>query len=205
MSRARAAVGSLVFFLVAPCVVAGLVPWWLTGWHRGSSSAGWLPVQLLGLALLLAATLVLVASFVRFVAEGIGTPAPVAPTEHLVVGGFYRYVRNPMYVAVVAAVVGQALLLVRPVLLGYAVVVLATVAAFVRGYEEPTLRRQFGAEYDDYRRAVPAWLPRRRPWSPGAGSAGASSPGAESPGASSPGASSPGTEPPGASSPPPLS
>jgi protein-S-isoprenylcysteine O-methyltransferase Ste14 len=105
-------------------------------------------------------------AFVGFVVEGVGTPAPVAPTRHLVVGGLYRYVRNPMYLAVLAAIVGQALVLGRPVLLLYAAAVGAAVLAFVRWYEEPTLARRFGAEYEAYRRAVPGWRPRLRPWEP---------------------------------------
>ena len=100
----------------------------------------------------------------RRVAEGRGTPAPVAPTERLVVGGLYRYVRNPMYLAVVAVIIGQGLALGQPVLLGYAAAVWLTVASFVRWYEEPTLARRFGAQYQAYRRAVPAWRPRVRPW-----------------------------------------
>jgi protein-S-isoprenylcysteine O-methyltransferase Ste14 len=168
VGRARAALGSAVFFLVAPGVVAGVLPWWLTGWRTGDlDGATWWPVHALGAILVVTAVAVLVSAFVRFVVEGLGTPAPVAPTERLVVGGLYRYVRNPMYLAVVAAVLGQALLLSRPVLLGYAALVLATVAAFVRGYEEPTLRQQFGPDYDAYRAAVPGWRPRRRPWTPG--------------------------------------
>ena len=103
-------------------------------------------------------------AFARFVVEGFGTPAPVAPTERLVVGGPYRYVRNPMYLAVGATIVGQALLLGRPILLLYAAAFAVVVLAFVRGYEEPTLAQQFGAEYEDYRRAVPGWRPRLRPW-----------------------------------------
>jgi protein-S-isoprenylcysteine O-methyltransferase Ste14 len=99
---------------------------------------------------------------VRFVVEGLGTPAPIAPTEHLFVGGLYRHVRNPMYLAVGAIIVGQALLIGRAVLLGYAALA-ATVAAFVRGYEEPTLARRYGFEYEAYRRAVPGWWPRRTP------------------------------------------
>ena len=106
-------------------------------------------------------------AFVRFVVEGFGTPAPVAAPERLVVGGVYRYVRNPMYVAVLAAIVGQSLLLGRLGLLLYAGVVWVAVAAFVRFYEEPTLTRRFGADYEAYRRAVPAWWPRLRPWEPG--------------------------------------
>jgi protein-S-isoprenylcysteine O-methyltransferase Ste14 len=110
---------------------------------------------------------VLVSEFARFVIEGIGTPAPVAPPEHLVVGGFYRHVRNPMYVAVTATIVGQAALLGQAGLLLYAAVFMAAVAAFVYGYEQPTLTERFGAEYDEYRRNVPAWWPRLRPWRPG--------------------------------------
>jgi protein-S-isoprenylcysteine O-methyltransferase Ste14 len=109
---------------------------------------------------------VLVHAFGRFVAEGRGTPAPVAPTERLVVGGLYRYVRNPMYLGVLAAIVGQGLLLGQLGLLAYAALVWVAVATFVQAYEEPTLHARYGAEYDAYRRAVPAWWPRLRPWRP---------------------------------------
>ena len=160
-SRARAALGSALFFAVAPAVVAGFVPWWLTGWEAGDTRPA---LQMLGAILVAAGTIVLLAAFVRFVVEGIGTPAPVAPTERLVVGGLYRHVRNPMYLAVGATIVGQALLLGRPVLLLYAAGFAAAVFAFVRGYEEPTLARQFGAQYEEYRGAVPGWWPRLRPW-----------------------------------------
>ena len=162
----RAAIGSAVFFLVAPAVVAGLVPWLLTDWNAGSASAWWLPLRIVGSLLVLGGVAVLVHAFARFVVEGRGTPAPVAPPDRLVVGGLYRYVRNPMYVAVVAAIVGQALLLWRPVLLVYAALVWVVVALFVRLYEEPELRRRFGDQYEVYCRAVPAWRPRRTPWQP---------------------------------------
>jgi protein-S-isoprenylcysteine O-methyltransferase Ste14 len=160
-SRVRSALGSGLFFAVAPGIVAGLIPWWLTGWETGAT---WLPLQVLGALLLVAGAIVLVEAFVRFVVEGIGTPAPVAPTQRLVVGGLYRHVRNPMYLAVGASIVGQALLLGRSILLLYAAAFAVIVVAFVRGYEEPTLARQFDADYEDYRRAVPGWWPRLRPW-----------------------------------------
>ena len=160
-SRVRNALGSGLFLVVAPGVVAGLIPWWLTGWEAGTTRP---PLQVLGAFLLVAGVIVLVDAFVRFVVEGIGTPAPIAPTQRLVVGGLYRHVRNPMYLAVGVTIVGQALLLGRPILLLYAAAFAAVVLAFVRGYEEPTLARQFGVEYEDYRRAVPGWWPRLRPW-----------------------------------------
>jgi len=161
--KSKAAVGTSLFFALAPGVVAGLVPWLLTDWEvrRGDTSSS---LRLLGLFLLAAGAGALVGAFVRFVVEGLGTPAPVAPTEHLVVGGLYRYVRNPMYLAVVATILGQAMLLGQPVLVVWAALVTAAVASFVLLYEEPTLSRRYGAEYDEYREAVPRWLPRPRPW-----------------------------------------
>jgi protein-S-isoprenylcysteine O-methyltransferase Ste14 len=162
--RPHAALGATVFFVAAPGVVAGLIPWWLTdGWRAGT--APW-PVRALGAVLLVAGVVVLIDAFVRFVREGGGTPAPVAPTERLVVGGLYRYVRNPMYVAVASVVVGQALLLGRWVLLAYVVVPLVATVAFVRFYEEPTLLDRYGDQYAAYRRAVPGWWPRLTPWTP---------------------------------------
>jgi protein-S-isoprenylcysteine O-methyltransferase Ste14 len=160
MRFAAAAAGSSLFFALAPGVVAGVVPWWLTGWD---AEPVWPGLRVLGALVVVAGAAVLVHAFARFVAEGVGTPAPVAPTQHLVVGGLYRWVRNPMYVAVVACVAGQALLLGRVVLAAYAAALLALFMTFVRGYEEPTLRRQFGSEYDSYRRAVPGWWPRVPP------------------------------------------
>ena len=162
MRTLRAALGSALFLLVAPGVAAGLVPWLLTGWDSSDPPA-WLAV--LGAALVAAGAGALLHAFARFVVEGTGTPAPVAPTDRLVVGGLYRHVRNPMYVAVVATIVGQALLLGRPWLLAYAAALWLVFAAFVKGYEEPTLSARYGEQYAAYRRAVPAWWPRLRPWS----------------------------------------
>ncbi len=158
-SRLAATLGSLVFLVVAPGTVAGLVPWLITGWR---STDPWLGLQVLGVVLIALGAGVLLSAFGRFALEGIGTPAPLAPTETLVVSGLYRHVRNPMYLAVAATIVGQALLLGQPILLPYALIFLAVVAAFVKLYEEPVLSRRYGAQYDEYRRAVPAWRPRVR-------------------------------------------
>jgi protein-S-isoprenylcysteine O-methyltransferase Ste14 len=167
MRRSTAAVGSALFFLLAPGVVVGLVPWALTRWQVREPLPYWAPARMLGGVVLLAGVIVLVQAFVRFVVEGLGTPAPVAAPERLVVGGAFRYVRNPMYVAVLAAIVGQALLLGRLGLLVYAGGSWLVFAAFVRFYEEPALARRFGADYEAYRRGVPAWWPRLRPWEAG--------------------------------------
>lgn len=157
----RAATGSALFFIVAPGVVAGLIPWWITGWEVRSTLA---PIRIAGVILIAAGVMALVYSFVRFVVEGIGTPAPVAPTERLVVGGLYRHVRNPMYVAVLAIIIGQSLLLGQWSLIWYALVAGGAMAAFARFYEEPALARQFGSQYDLYKDNVPGWWPRVTPW-----------------------------------------
>ena len=162
--KARAAAGTLLFLVLAPGIVAGLVPWWLTGWDVRTPLPFWLPARIAGIVLLSGGVIVLLHAFVRFVVEGVGTPAPVAPTRRLVVGGLYRYVRNPMYLAVEAMILGQGLALGRVVLLLYGLLFAALVFAFVRAYEEPTLRRQFGEQYEQYRRSVPGWWPRRDPW-----------------------------------------
>ena len=159
-TRLKAALGSLLFLAVAPGVVAGLVPWWLTGWRSAHAVAP--PVAAAGVALVAVGAGALLHAFARFVAEGLGTPAPVAPTQQLVVGGLYRYVRNPMYLAVAATIVGQAMILGRPGLLVYALAFGVAVGAFVHLYEEPTLARRYGEQYEAYRRAVPGWWPRRR-------------------------------------------
>jgi protein-S-isoprenylcysteine O-methyltransferase Ste14 len=159
-SRAAAAFGSSLFFALAPGVVAGVVPWAVTGW---SGTPDWLGWRALGAVVTALGAAVLVQAFARFVREGIGTPAPVAPTQHLVVGGLYRWVRNPMYIAVVSCVLGQAGIFGSGALLAYGLLLMAVFFSFVRLYEEPTLRRRFGSEYEAYRRAVPGWFPRARP------------------------------------------
>jgi protein-S-isoprenylcysteine O-methyltransferase Ste14 len=146
MRRSTAAVGSALFFLLAPGVVVGLVPWALTRWQVREPLPYWAPARVLGGVVLVAGLIMLVQAFVRFVVEGLGTPAPVAAPERLVVG--------------------EALLLGRLGLLVYAGGTWLVFAAFVRFYEEPALARRFGADYEAYRRAVPAWWPRLRPWEP---------------------------------------
>jgi len=155
----RAAIGSVLFAAGQPGVVAFLVPFWITGGWEGPGAP--LPLVVVGWALLAAGIGALAHTIMRFVAEGVGTPFPAAPTEHLVVGGLYRYVRNPMYLAVGAVILGQAAVLGRWVLVVYAIAFGATVWSFVHWYEEPTLRDTYGGEYEEYRRSVPGWWPRR--------------------------------------------
>jgi protein-S-isoprenylcysteine O-methyltransferase Ste14 len=164
MTRPLAALGSLAFLLLAPGTVAGLVPWWLSGWRVQAPLLGLAAGRALGAALVVGGSAVLLDSFARFALRGLGTPAPVLPTRHLVVGGPYRHVRNPMYVAVVSAVLGQALLLGDRRVLAYAAALWLVFHLFVLGYEEPTLRRAYGAAYLRFCENVPRWVPRLRPW-----------------------------------------
>jgi protein-S-isoprenylcysteine O-methyltransferase Ste14 len=157
MAKVRAAVGSLMFLVVAPGVVAGLIPYWLTGWDSTGPPA---VLVVAGAVLVVAGAAVLLHAFARFVLEGVGTPAPVAPTQALVVGGAYRYVRNPMYLAVGSVILGEALLLGQPSLLAWLAVFALAVASFVHLYEEPTLSARYGDQYAAYCERVPRWLPR---------------------------------------------
>lgn len=163
--RKRAAIGTAAF-AVAPATAAGVVPWLLTRWEVAAPVPGGVPAQVAGALLIGAGAAVIANSFVHFAVEGLGTPAPFAPPKHLVVGGLYRYVRNPMYVSIAAAVAGQGLLLGQPKLFVALAIGAVPVAAFVRLYEEPALTRKFGAEYEEYCRNVPRWLPRLTPWRP---------------------------------------
>jgi len=164
MRKVLAIVGSAIFLVIAPGFVAGLAPWWISHWRIESSFVGMPLFRMIG-GLLLALGLVgLLDSFVRFAVQGGGTPAPVFPTRHLVATGLYRYVRNPMYVAVVSTILGQALIFGNVGLLEYGGLIWLLFHLFVLIYEEPTLWASFGSEYETFCAAVPRWIPRLSPW-----------------------------------------
>ena len=148
---------TLLFTILVPATVAGWIPLWL----RGNAPITDI-VALRGVSILLIAVGVAIylhTAFWGFALHGLGTPAPIAPTQKLVVRGLHRYVRNPMYMGVALVVLGQAVLFRSWHLLQYAVLFLIIVHLFVVFYEEPTLERQFGEEYEDYRKRVPRWIP----------------------------------------------
>jgi protein-S-isoprenylcysteine O-methyltransferase Ste14 len=158
----RPALGAVAFFILAPGTVAGLVPWLLSRGGPDPIRGGGLRVA--GGLLAAAGVASLVESFVRFVRQGRGTPAPQAPPKELVVSGQFRFVRNPMYLAILAIVLGQAAARGRLVLLAYAAALFGAFHLRVVRYEEPTLARQFGEAFENYRRHVPRWRPRRTAW-----------------------------------------
>jgi protein-S-isoprenylcysteine O-methyltransferase Ste14 len=121
-------------------------------------------LRLAGGALVLLGAVGLLDSFARFALQGVGTPAPIFPTRNLVVTGLYRYVRNPIYVAVVSTILGQGLFFGNVTLLEYGALVWFLFHLFVLAYEEPTLRATFGAEYRTFCAQVPRWIPRFTPW-----------------------------------------
>lgn len=165
-TRLTAAIGSMVFFVVAPGTVAGWIPYAISGWQMDPPLLGVAAMRPLGAILLAIGAAGLLDSFARFALQGRGTPAPIAPTDRLIVSGLYRYARNPMYISLISAIAGQALLFGDLNLLRYAAVVWVAVHTFVLVYEEPALRSQFGRSYEVYRAHVPRWLPRLRPWVP---------------------------------------
>jgi len=151
------ALRSILFFILAPGMVAGYIPLALLrgGPHVETGVLAWLapPLWVIGITILLW-------SFWNFLVQGRGTPAPIDPPKELVAVGFYRYVRNPMYVGVLAIILGHFLWFGYWNLLVYAVIVFLFFNAFVTYYEEPTLKRKFGAAYEDYLKRVPRWIPR---------------------------------------------
>ena len=159
-----AVLGTAAFLILAPGTVAGLIPWCISRWRQHPPFLGFAPFRALGILMIAAGIIVVLDSFARFALQGIGTPAPVFPTRHLVIDGFYRYVRNPMYVAVLAVILGQALLLGNLDLLAYAVFPWLAAHLFVLLYEEPALRKSFPIEYAVYCANVPRWIPRLNPW-----------------------------------------
>ncbi|MCC6167844.1 MAG: isoprenylcysteine carboxylmethyltransferase family protein [Caldilineaceae bacterium] len=166
MEKRAAAIGSTIFFLLGPGTFMALIPWLLTRWEAAHLPSWWWPLRLMGVLLVLAGVAVVAQAFVRFVGEGAGTPMPAAAPQRLVIGGLYRHVRNPMYVGMIAAILGQALWLGRWELPAFAAGLWVFAAAYVKWREESALERRFGAPYSAYRAAVPAWIPRLRPWTP---------------------------------------
>ena len=153
VQRTIAVLGSAVFFVVAPCTLAGLVPWSITGWQLRPPFLGLELTRGIGAIMILAGVPGLVDAFARFALQGLGTPAPIAPTRNLVVtGGLYRYVRNPIYVAVVAIILGQAVLMGDWRLIVYGALLWLAFHVFVVAYEEPTLSRRLG---ESTRRSAP--------------------------------------------------
>ena len=153
------ALRSFLFLLVAPGMVAGYIP--LALLREGPRMQTGL-FTYLAFPLWIMGGLILLWSFWNFLAQGRGTPAPIDPPKELVAVGFYRYVRNPMYVAVLAVIIGHFLWFGYWNLLIYAVIVFVAFHAFVTYYEEPNLKRKFGAAYEAYLKKVPRWIPRLR-------------------------------------------
>jgi protein-S-isoprenylcysteine O-methyltransferase Ste14 len=164
VQRILAVLGSAIFFVVAPFTLAGLVPWWMTDWQLRTPFLGIELTRYIGAIMILAGVPGIVDSFVRFALQGLGTPAPIAPPRNLVVTGLYRYVRNPMYIAVVTIILGQAMLMGDWRLIVYGALLWLFFHLWVVVIEEPTLEQTFGEEYDAFRTAVPRWIPRITAW-----------------------------------------
>jgi protein-S-isoprenylcysteine O-methyltransferase Ste14 len=162
VQRTTAVLTSAGWFFVTAGLGVVLVPWCLTGW-RLPSPLPWfgLPASV-GVVMIAVGLIPPLHVFAQFVRAG-GTPVPGAMTERLVVSGFNRHVRNPIYLSAVVILLGEALLMSRLSVVLYALTLWIGVVAFVHRYEEPALARRFGSDYETYRRAVPAWLPRLHP------------------------------------------
>lgn len=153
------ALRSLLFLILAPGMVAGYIPLVLlrTGSQLKTGIFAYLAFPLWGIG-----SVILLWSFWNFLVQGRGTPAPIDPPKEMVATGFYRYVRNPMYVSVLAVITGHFLWFEYWNLLVYAMIVFLAFHTFVTYYEEPNLKRRFGASYENYLKQVPRWIPKFR-------------------------------------------
>ena len=162
-TQRRNAIVSILFTLFGgPGIVVLWLPLWLTHFRTVPGESVWMRAA--GTALIVLGLAPGLESVRRFVTVGRGTLVPTSETERLVVSGFYRYVRNPMYVGVMATLAGELLLFRNRGLWIEAALVLVGLNVFVRLYEEPSLARRFGEEYARFRRHVPRWWPRLHPW-----------------------------------------
>ncbi len=148
---------TLVFTVIVPGTVAGLIPWGLlalepSDWRLTVAALRWFGVAPIALGVALYAWCAW-----GFATSGRGTPSPHDPPRALVTSGPYARSRNPMFVAVVTVVIGLAIAYGSPVLLAYAVVLAASFHRRVVRFEEPVLARDFGEEYEAYRARVPRW------------------------------------------------
>ena len=157
------ALKTLIFTILVPGTVLGIIPWLLLRWS-GEAVMPALSIWLIGLLPLLIGVVLYFWCAGAFTFIGKGTPAPIDAPIFLVREGPYQWVRNPMYIAVLAVVIGEAILFHALVLVGFALLAWVMVHLFVVFYEEPTLRKAFGAEYDTFRTNVPRWIPRLTPW-----------------------------------------
>src|SRR5688500_11247150 len=150
---------TLLFTLLVPGTVLGVIPFLLFRSTGPQVDLG--NIHFLGIVLIVPGLAIIIWCFIDFIRRGRGTPAPYDPPRRLVVAGMYRHVRNPQYIGVVLVALGEAIFAGSLILLGYAAVLAMGYHAFVRFYEEPTLKKLFGDEYVRYTRAVPRWLPKR--------------------------------------------
>ena len=150
-------VRTLLFTIVVPGFWVVVVPYWLLPHDAKPDLRGF---GSLGIPLIIAGTALYVdTAFWGFAMRGQGTPAPIDPPKKLVVDGPYSVVRNPMYWSVALVIFGEAVIFRSPTLAELGVGLFAAAMLFVLLYEEPMLRRKFGAEYEEYCRRVPRWLP----------------------------------------------
>jgi protein-S-isoprenylcysteine O-methyltransferase Ste14 len=148
---------TILFTILVPGTVLGYIPYRFTGGFARQTSG---PVAWLGVVVITLGVAVYFRCAWEFAVRGLGTPGPIAPTKYLVTTALHRYVRNPMYIGVFLVLAGEAILFRSLHLLEYMAFFCVIVELFVLYYEEPTLRRQFGESYEQYRRTVPRWIPK---------------------------------------------
>ena len=150
---------NIVFAILHPGIVAGLVPFWIVGGRAdGLFNELGKPHQFAGLFLFVTGFVIMTWCIVSFAVKGRGTLSPLDPTKKLVVSGLYKFSRNPMYIGVMLLLIGEALLFASLSLAIYSLIVFVGFNIFIIAREEPRLRRDFGVDYVNYCKKVRRWF-----------------------------------------------
>ena len=150
---------NIIFTILYPGIVAGLIPCWIIGGDINVIIFEFEKLhQLVGVFLFIAGFIIMTWCIVNFAVKGRGTLSPITPTKKLVVSGLYRFSRNPMYIGVMLLLIGETLFFSSRSLCLYSFIVFVGFNIFIIAREEPRLKKDFGDDYDIYRKKVRRWF-----------------------------------------------
>jgi protein-S-isoprenylcysteine O-methyltransferase Ste14 len=151
-----------ILSFILPITVLVIVPLYL----ENNLSVKHMPALVIGIIIMLIGLYVMTITFSAFIRIGKGTLAPWSPTKKLIVSGIYRYVRNPMIMGVFTVLIGESICILSSRIFFWAILFFIINTIYFVLYEEPNLEKKFGSEYLEYKRNVPRWLPRKKPYKP---------------------------------------
>lgn len=150
---------NLLFTILQPGIVAGLIPFLIVrGDLKRILTLPWTVVQYSGVIVFLIGTFIMIHCIIKFAIDGRGTLSPADPTKSLVISGLYKYSRNPMYLGVMSILIGETLFTYNFYLFLYSCMIFLVFNLFIEFLEEPRLKKDFGKEYENYKKRVKRWI-----------------------------------------------